>query len=103
MIDAMNTVRLNSKDFVDDGLSVVESASRIAAEASRLLRSGSNVVVSVHGVRGVSSSFFNVILAAVADALLSEGSAARFQVETETITQRTIYQRSFDAFFPGRV
>lgn len=99
----MSTVRLNAKDFIDTDASVVQSAASIAAEASRLLATGDDVVISVHGVRGVSSSFFNVILSAVAQVVRDHVNTGRFSVETETATQKFIYQRSFDAFFPTKV
>lgn len=101
MIPTMDTAKINSQDFIDNTLPVVDSAGRIAVEASRLLRSGANVVVSVRGVRGVSSSFFNVILSSVAEALHGDFSGGRFDVETDTVTQRMVYQRSLHAFFPG--
>lgn len=102
MLSTMNTAKINSKDYIDDTKSVVECAGLIASEASRLLMSGANVVVSVRGVRGVSSSFFNVILSAVAEVLRHDFGNGRFQVETETDTQRMVFQRSLAAFFPPK-
>jgi hypothetical protein len=94
----MNAVVINAKDFIDDTMSVVDCAMRIAAEATRHLRSGGRVVVSIKGVRGVSSSFFNVILSAVADTLHNDLSEQRFDVECDTPTQRLVYTRSLAAF-----
>jgi hypothetical protein len=93
----MNTVTIHSKDFVVLDRPVVDCARVIGQEASRFLRSGAKVVVSVRGIRGVSSSFFNVILAAVADATAGVIDADRFVVETETETQRIVYERSLTA------
>lgn len=98
MLAAMDAVKINAKDFVDPTRPVIECASRVANDAARLLRSGATVIVSVVGVRGVSSSFFNVILSAVAEALSNDFSDGRFSVETETPTQTLVFKRSLDAF-----
>jgi hypothetical protein len=98
----MPSITLNSVDFIKPDRPVVESAELIAAEASRLLSSGASVILSVRGVRGVSSSFFNVILSAVAESLGNDFSESRFEVDTETATQRMVLQRSWDAFFPPK-
>lgn len=97
MQTTMDTAKINSKDFIDDHKSVVECAGLIADEATRLLKSGVNVVVSV---RGVSSSFFNVILSAVAEVLQNDFRNGRFDVETETAAQQMVFQRSLAAFSP---
>jgi hypothetical protein len=96
----MNTVTINSNDYIGSHANVTESAALIANEATRQLKAGARVVVSVKGVRGVSSSFFNVIFAAVSDVL--GGNPDRFSVATDTATQRMIFQRSWDAFFKPR-
>ncbi len=94
----MDAVKINARDFVDESRPVVDSAMAVAQEAARQLRGGACVVVSVRGVRGVSSSFFNVILSVVAEVLRNDFSDNRFDVETETPTQRMVYARSFSAF-----
>lgn len=94
----MDPVKINARDYIDQTRPVVDSAGDVARESARHLRAGSRVVVSVRGVRGVSSSFFNVILSAVADVLRNDFSDRRFDVETETATQQMIYQRSLAAF-----
>jgi hypothetical protein len=96
----MNTVTINSNDYIGSDANVTESADLIANEATRQLKTGARVVVSVKGVRGVSSSFFNVIFAAVSEVLGSNPD--RFSVTTDTATQRMIFQRSWDAFFKSR-
>lgn len=94
----MQSAKINAIDFVDPSQPVVDSASKVGIEVARLLRAGSNVLVSVRGVRGVSSSFFNVILSAVAEALNGDWDPARFDVDTDTPTQRMIYLRSLNSF-----
>ncbi len=96
MID-MDTVSLDARDFFDPQGSVVDCAARIAHEVVRQLSTGAAVCLSVHGLRGVSSSFFNVILSAVFENF-DRSVRDRFRVDTETDTQRIVYERSLDAF-----
>ncbi|CAG0978477.1 hypothetical protein PHYC_01633 [Phycisphaerales bacterium] len=98
MNTAMDVKMISAKDFVDERRPVVECAGAVARECVRELQSGANVLLSVRGVRGVSSSFFNVILSAVSDALSGQLSSERFSVETETEAQRLVFQRSLRAF-----
>jgi hypothetical protein len=93
-----NATVIVARDFVDEKLSVVESAGLVARRVVEALQSGESVVVSVRGLRGVSSSFFNVLLDAAEKALGSKLDNGQFTVETETTTQRTIYDRSYAAF-----
>jgi len=93
----MDARPLNAADFIDTSASVLESANAIGREAARILRDGGCVVLSVRGVRGVPSSFFNVVLSLVAEALANDFSDGRFAVETDTKTQRMVYERSLEA------
>lgn len=97
----MNTITIHSKDFIDESRAVTDSAAAIAQIVADSLQNGASVVVSVRGVRGVSSSFFNIIFAAAARVL--NGDAGRFSVITDTPTQELIYRRSWDAFFKPRI
>jgi hypothetical protein len=94
----MDAVTINAKDYVDDRVPVVQTASVIGAAAADALRAGRSVLVSVCGVRGVSSSFFNVILSSVSQALGGDFARGRFDVVTDTTTQRLVYERSLAAF-----
>ena len=96
----MDAVKINAKDFIDESKPVIDAANAIGAKAAAQLRAGGSVIVSVLGVRGVSSSFFNVILSAVAPILHNDFSDERFVVETETKTQSMILKRSIDALSP---
>ncbi|MFN0131779.1 MAG: STAS-like domain-containing protein [Phycisphaerales bacterium] len=98
----MNSVQINAKDLIDPAGSVVGSATRIGNEAARHLRTGAPVVISLHGVRGVSSSFFNVIFSLVAEVLRNDFNDQQFRVDTETATQRLVYMQSRDAFLRSR-
>ena len=98
MLAQMDAVTIRVKDFVEESRSVVDCAAAVGLEAARQLRSGAAVIVSVRGVRGVSSSFFNVVLSTVAPALQNDFSEGRFSVDAETDTQALVYQRSLAAF-----
>jgi hypothetical protein len=89
---------IKATDYVDPSESVVDCANRIATAVASRLQAGENVVVSVHDLRGVSSSFFNVILTRVTRTLGPQWTEERFAVDCETKTQRTIYLRSLSAF-----
>ncbi len=95
---AKDAVKVHARDFIDESRPVVESAGRIAVELSKHLRAGGCVVLTVAGVRGTSSSFFNVILSGVAEALCNDFSDQRFTIETDTPTQRLVLDRSLLAF-----
>jgi hypothetical protein len=98
MTAAVRTVKLQVSDFAQQSVDVVSCASIVANVAADHLRTGERVVVSVAGVRGVSSSFFNVLLAGIGSALGSDFGGGRFDVETETETQRLVYKRSLAAY-----
>jgi len=93
----MDATVINAKDFIDEKKPVVDAAALVGAKAASILRSGGAVVVSVEDVRGVSSTFFNVILSRVAPALQNDFGDGRFDVQTGNKTQALIYQRSLDA------
>ena len=91
-------ISIDAASYAQDDRPVLECAERVAVETHRILATGANVVVSVRGLRGVSSSFFNVILAKVAASLPAQSIATRFSVDTDTETQRFIFERSLQAF-----
>lgn len=91
-------VKLRAMDFIDESETVVDSAARIAARVRLGLVGGGAVTLSLLGVRGASSSFFNVILATVSEVLHNDFSGGRFEIETDSPTQKLVYQRSLDAF-----
>lgn len=97
MLLAMDATVINAKDFIDEKKPVIDSATKVGDQAASVLRAGGSVVVSVQDVRGVSSSFFNVILSRVATVLHNDFDDGRFEVQTGNKTQALIYQRSLDA------
>lgn len=101
-MNRMNTVVIDAKRFIDESASVIDSAMRIGLEALGPLRAGQDVIVSVRGVRGVSSSFFNVLLATVSSELGAGTGRSRLTVDTETRTQAMVWDRSKAAFDKDR-
>lgn len=97
MLLAMDATVINAKDFIDEKKPVVDAAAQVGDSAAAVLRAGGSVVVSVEDVRGVSSTFFNVILSRVAPVLRNDFGDGRFEVQTGNKTQALIYQRSLDA------
>ncbi len=93
----IDTVRICASDHIDPTRPVVESAELIAKAVAAHLGAGANVVLSVAGVRGTSTSFFNVILAMVGDVLKGAFASGRFRVETDTPTQKMVFDRSWKA------
>lgn len=93
----MGPITLAAKDFLRPDETVVQGADRIAAEIARHHSVGTPVVLSVRGVRGLSSSFFNVVLAAVASGGPGHLGPDWFKVETDTQVQRDIFERSLRA------
>lgn len=84
-------------NYVRDGSAVVDTATEIADVAAAALLRGSSVIVSLRGVRGISSSFFNVLLATVYAKCPQASAGDRFVIETETETQRQVLLRSVQA------
>jgi hypothetical protein len=94
----MNRVTITAADHTSDEKPVVECAGRIADLVAAALRQGNRVTISFRGVRGASSSYFNVILAAAVGVVGNKVIDDFLSVETETATQLTVYERSLAAF-----
>ena len=88
---------INTLDHLDPSRPVTETAEVVAGAVLRGLDSGGSVTVSVRGVCGVPSSFFNVILKAVQQHVGGRVDPARLGFEFDSKLQEMIYQRSLDA------
>jgi hypothetical protein len=80
--------------------SVVENAERLADAIAAALASPGQVTVSLKGLRGITSSFANVILARMAREVGGVAARARVVFETDTELQREILARSLEAVIP---
>ena len=69
----MDAVIINAKDYIDETRPVVDAARAIGDAVAKSLLAGAPVIVSVQGVRGVSSSFFNIVLLLARAAVTSSG------------------------------
>jgi hypothetical protein len=80
--------------------SVVENAERLADAIAAALASPGQVTVSLKGLRGITSSFANVILARTAQEVGGVAARARVVFETDTELQREVLARSLEAVIP---
>lgn len=86
-------VTIRATDFLRGDETIVVGAEKLADAVLCALNDGATVTISMEGARGVSSSFFNVILKRVADQI---GPAAAnslcFVFDSEAT--RMVYERS---------
>ena len=76
---------------------IVDSATRLAEAVVSSLRSGGSVIVSLRGVRGITSSFANVILQRVVEEFGPEAVKDRLRFQTDSETQERVLARSLQA------
>jgi hypothetical protein len=86
-------ISLNAAAFMDSTGSIVATAGRLADELMRHLRDGHSVNVSMRGMRGVASSYFNVILQRITKELGME-ALDRLHFQWDSAAQQVVYQRS---------
>jgi hypothetical protein len=83
--------------LIDRKGTVVEGADRVAAAVIAALDVAPQVHVSLVRVRGVPSSFFNIVLLGVANRFGVDAAANRVLFDFGSDAQRQIYQRSLAA------
>ena len=83
--------------LADPAESVIDSAERVAGViGERLRRAETPVIVSMRGMRGVPSAFFNAILVLVRSQFGETGlQAVRFEFDSEL--QRSTFDRALSA------
>jgi len=86
-------VTLNAAAFNQEDGSIVGSATCFADELVRNLRDGRSVNVSMKGMRGVASSYFNVILQRITKELGIE-VLERVTFQWDSAAQELVFQRS---------
>lgn len=92
-------IAIDAHQYVEPSRDVVESAELVADNVvSALDASNDVVVVSLRGLRGVPSSFFNVILGRIRASFGVDAIRTRFRVTDASDLQLRVYQRSFEAF-----
>jgi len=83
-------------DHLDPGGLIVRSGELLARPVVEALRSGGEVTVELRGLGGVSSSYFNIFLRTVRDAL-GPGALGRVHVRSASPVQMQVYDRSLSA------
>ena len=78
---------------MDSTGSIVATAGRLADELVRHLRDGHSVHISMSGMRGVASSYFNVILKRITEDLGIK-ALDRLHFQWDSAAQQVVYQRS---------
>ncbi|MBL8744805.1 MAG: hypothetical protein JNK58_00455 [Phycisphaerae bacterium] len=94
MIVAMQEVRTIHASQVAGAPTPVESATRLAALIEKSLTEANRVEVRLHGLRGLSSSYFNALLEHLVNAIGRNDTRDRVRFLCETEAQRQTWERS---------
>ena len=90
------TERLIVTEFLDPDGSMVVSAQRTADRVLPILQRGQPVTLSFNGMRGVSSSFFNVLLRQLAPVTGIGDLMNRVSFEFDSSVQEMVFRRSLE-------
>lgn len=85
-------------EFVNPQGLIVESGLLLAARISAALTAGEAVEVSLAGMRGLSSSYFNVILGTLVEGFGLPAIENRVRFVFDSQAQQQTYRRSLDSF-----
>jgi hypothetical protein len=92
--------RIVATEHVDPNGSVVRSGIALADATLRALESANSVTISLRGLKGASSSYFNVFLRRIEeDGGLAE-IGQHIHLEFGSKLQEMVFQRSFDSRAP---
>ena len=91
----MNVV-IRAADHISPQGTIVAGAESVAAKVLDAL-SSSDVVVDLHGVRGVPSTFFNIVLLAVTNHAGFEALETRVRFQFDSPAQESVYRSSLQA------
>lgn len=91
---------LMATDHLDPDGSVVRSGVALADAAIRALEKGGSVSISLRGLKGASSSYFNVFLRRIEEACGLGEIGRDIHLEFDSSVQEMIYQRSFESRGP---
>ena len=92
--EGMQVLRAN--EYLDPNGSIVLSGRLLGDAALRALASSPSVRVSLAGLRGLPSTYFNEFLRIVAEGL-GRGHLARVVFDFDSPVQRQVYERSLSA------
>lgn len=88
---------IDGAQFVAPDRGVVDSAKQLAGMVINALNSSPKVIVSLSGIRGLSSSFFNTLLSDVASVHGVSSLYDRLDFAFDSNAQKMIFDRSFAA------
>ena len=81
---------------------IVETAQRVADAAAEVLARHGSVTVSLRGLRGISSSFANVLLQRLVSELGPDRLESLVHFETDNAAQADVVKRSLEAVRQSR-
>lgn len=96
-----NTTRVAARDHIDPDGSVVRSGMALADAVLQALETGRVVEVSLDGLRGASSSYFNVFLRRIDEACGVAELGEHIQMLFASKVQEMVYLRSLDSVRRG--
>lgn len=91
------TVTLSALALTDMERSIVENAEILAAAILVELKADRSVIVSLAGLRGAPTSYFNLILRRLVDEVGEAAMRTRVAFEFDSPVQRLVYERSLAA------
>jgi hypothetical protein len=94
----MKEVLISTIDLLDPNEGVVETAQEVAARVVAIQEQGHVAKVSLKGIKGVSSSFFNEILHALRITVAVPAPWDQLSFEFDSELQQKVYDRSRAAF-----
>lgn len=92
-----DTTSLSALALIDMERTIVENAEILAAEVVKRLSTGAAVSVSLVGLRGITTSYFNLVLRRIVKSIGFESLSERVTFEFDSSLQRLIYERSLQA------
>ena len=97
-----NTTTIVASDHLDPNGSVVRSGVALAEAALRALEQSGTVRITLKGLKGASSSYFNVFLRRIEEECGLAEIGRHIQLEFGSNIQEMVFQRSFDSRAPRR-
>lgn len=91
----MSTVSISALDFLNPQDTVVQSAEMLAARVVERAGQASQITISFVGLRGASSSYFNVLLKNLNDTIGKADLLTKIRYRFDTSAQRMVFGRSW--------
>jgi hypothetical protein len=85
-----------AKQFLHPRGRIVDSAARLADEVTRQLESHETISIDLRGMRGLSSSYFNLLLQRVMSVTTPDAFSQRVTFLFDSAAQEQVYQRCLD-------